>query len=49
MLSPIKHYDTIVKLAENSSCLSAKVFSLASQAESIECKMKWIHFQFWHI
>ena len=37
---------TIVILAENSSCLTAKVFSLASRAESIECKMKWIHFQF---
>ena len=36
---------TIVILAENSSCLTAKVFSLASRAESIECKMKWIHFQ----
>ena len=42
-------YRTIVILAENSSCLTAKVFSLASRAESIECKMKWIHFQFWHI
>ena len=40
---------TIVILAENSSCLTAKVFSLASRAESIECKMKWIHFHFWHI
>ena len=35
---------TIVILAENSSCLTAKVFSLASRAESIECKMKWIQF-----
>ena len=39
-------------MSANHEIMSFKVLlssSLASRVESIECKMKWIHFQLWHI